>query len=117
MKLFLQLPEDPHRYGDFAVSYVGADVRIQFKYHYENKDLVGEIHFELCLSLLVNGDLDNQVALPHFDSIWITEEGVGYDGGFNRYILWLSGSDFQFSVLAKSCSFTDSISTGVIIEE
>jgi hypothetical protein len=116
MKEFLTLPHDPRRYGHFAVSYIGIDARIQFQYQDDGEDTVGEIYFDDCLSIYVNGELDNQVSLPYSDTIFITEEGVGYDGGFNRYILWLSGSDYQFTVLAKNCSFTKSITENVMIE-
>ncbi|MER8583524.1 hypothetical protein [Mesorhizobium sp. M0199] len=115
MREFLQLPFDSSGYGDFGVCYSGSNAKVQFDYKKNGIALVGEIYFTFCLSIFVNGRLDKQSKLP-YDKVLISEEGIGYDGTFNSYVFMLSGSDFQFEVVAKSCSFVESVASGIVIE-
>jgi hypothetical protein len=105
MKPFLELPYDPAGYGDFGVSYIGSEAKIQFQYRSDHTDRVAELRFVFCLSIRVNGELDRQESLP-YDQVMVREEHTGYDKSFTRFVLMLSGSDFQFEILAKECHFT-----------
>lgn len=115
MKDFLRLPSDPSGYGDFGVSYVGVDARVHFQYMLNGRAFLGEIHFEFCVHLAVNGILNHQEKLP-YDTILVEHyENEEYEG-FNRYVFMLSGSDFQFSVIAKGCNFVESLGSSSLIE-
>jgi fructose 1,6-bisphosphatase len=113
MKEFLCLPTDPAGYGDFGAAYVGADAKVQFVYRNGAADVVGEIYFPFCLSLLVNGEMDKQREIP-YDKVMLAGTGLGFDGAFNKYVVMLSGSDFQFEVLSKKCLFNDNVESDLI---
>lgn len=108
MKLFLELPYDPAGYGDFGVSYINTEAKIHFEYRGVDIDHIAELRFVFCLSINVNGQLDRQVLLP-YDRVMVVEEHNGFDSGFTRFMLMLSGSDFQFDILAKECHFNADI--------
>jgi hypothetical protein len=108
MKQFLELPFDPSGYGDFGVSYIGIEAKIHFEYRSDGKERIGELRFGVCVSINVNGHLDKQERLP-YNRVMIVEERVGSDKRFTRFMLMLSGSDFQFDVVAKDCEFTPEI--------
>lgn len=108
MKELFRLPFDSSGFGDFGVVYLDTDAKIRFEYNDRGRNLVGEIYFSFCTYLLINGRLDKQKELP-YDTVFIDREGIGCDGSFNSYLLMLSGSDFQFEAIAKSCTFRDSV--------
>lgn len=89
---------------------------MQFAYGKDGLDAVGEIYFHFCLSLLVNGEMGKQRELP-YDKVMVAETGVGFDGSFNKYVFMLSGSDFQFEVISKSCSFAEDVKSGIFVEQ
>jgi hypothetical protein len=113
MKEFLCLPMDPAGYGDFGAAYVGADAKVQFVYRNGATDVVAELYFCFCLSLVVNGEMDKQRELP-YDNVMLAETGIGFDGTFSKYIFMLSGSDFQFEVVSKNCLLNDNVESDLI---
>ncbi|HTV69069.1 MAG TPA: hypothetical protein VMF90_11085 [Rhizobiaceae bacterium] len=80
------------------------------------RKLVGELYFEFCIAISANGVLNNQENLPY--DIVMSEDYVNerYDD-FSRYAFMLSGSDFQFKVIAKNCTFANSVEDSPIIAD
>lgn len=113
MKVFMELPYDPAGYGDFGVSYIGTDAKVQFQYRCDHIDRIAELRFVFCLPIRVNGEQEN---LP-YDRVMVREEHTGFDKGFTRFSLMLRGSDFQFEILAKECHFTPDIQYAELISE
>lgn len=114
MQEFLRLPLDTSGYGDFAASYVGSNAKVQFRYKSRGTDLVAEIGFTFCIFMEINGNLSSQKSLPYDTILFEIENNPRVDGIY-RYNFMLSGSDFQFSVVAKKCTFVESIDYGVMI--
>ncbi|TPM13487.1 hypothetical protein [Mesorhizobium sp. B2-3-5] len=115
MQEFLRLPFDTSGFGDFAASYIGSNAKVQFLYKSDGSELVGEIRFPFCISMVINGNLSSQKKLP-YDTIMVTQEINNRLDDLYRYEFMLSGSDFQFAVVAKECTFSESITTGIMID-
>ncbi|MCF3935279.1 hypothetical protein L1787_17910 [Acuticoccus sp. M5D2P5] len=116
MKEFLRLPYDSSGYGDFGISYVGIKTIIHFQYMNEGVTTIGELHFAESLSIKVNGILNDQKKLP-YDLVMIEAyDNQRYDD-FYVYSFMLSGSDFQFDVIAKGCIFKESIERSSLIQD
>lgn len=115
MQEFLRLPFDPSGYGDFAASYIGSGAKVQFAYKSDGVEHIAELNFSFCLSLEVNGDLNSQKNIP-YDTVLFRKETNPRVDGLHRYTFMLSGSDFQFTIVAKNCSIVESISSGIIID-
>lgn len=106
MKELLRLPYDSSGFGDFGASYIGADARVHFQYKGSAGECVGELYFEFCVNMTVNGILNAQRDIPYDTVLREEYRNERYDGFF-RYLLMLSGSDFQFEVIAKDCKFRE----------
>ncbi|BCH16793.1 hypothetical protein [Mesorhizobium sp. L-2-11] len=115
MKEFLQLPYDSSGYGDFGVSYVGTDARVHFRYRAGGKDRIPELYFEFCIHMSVNGILNSQKQLPYDVVLAENYKNEEYEG-FSRFLFMLSGSDFQFEIIAKNCTFAESTEKSTLVE-
>lgn len=115
MKIFLHLPYDSSGYGKFGFKYRDVDLFLQFEYLEEfGQRKVGELKFEFCTKILMNGTLKNTEDIE-YDTIFIKEEKVGYQNSQGLYSLMLSGSDFQFEILASSCLFEPNVKTDIFL--
>lgn len=104
MQELKKLPFDPSGYGDFSYSYDGLDFTLWFEYtDEENRAKVCALKFTFCTFLTMNGTLSNYLDIP-YDTVLVVEDNAGRDGNQRKYAVMLSGSDFQFHILATDFS-------------
>lgn len=104
MKEYIRLPYDPSGHGDFGVDYVGVRGRIHFAYNSGHVRKIGQLLFDFCLRLDINGVLTDQRPIP-YDTVLVDDKYTGHHDT-KRYLLMLSGSDFQFEIIARDCTFS-----------
>lgn len=109
MKRLLVLPHDESGYGDFAVSYVGIELRIQFNYVSSDGNTTGEIVFPWCVNFSAKWFLDGPTGLPAIDTIFLVRSQIGPSENFNLYAFRFGGNDYYFEVMADTFTFDPSI--------
>jgi len=114
MNKFLRLPDDPSGYGDFGVSYISGNVKIHFIYSENGKDVIGELYFQTCLNISVMGSLKMQNSID-YDTVFSDSYSDDSMGLFRKFFFILSGSDFQFTVVARECIFSKLEGSSILI--
>lgn len=115
MKQYIRLPYDSSGYGEFGVDYVGVRGRIHFQYNADHVQKIGQLLFDFCLRLNINGVLTDQFPIP-YDTVLVDDKYIG-DHETKRYLLMLSGSDFQFEIIARDCAFSDVAASSLIVRD
>ncbi|NRP70770.1 hypothetical protein ILFOPFJJ_01652 [Ensifer psoraleae] len=101
----LNLPFDPAGYGDFSVLFDDTQLKVRFEYRVDGVDRLGEIQFDFCVEYRVSGVLSTHAEMG-YDCIYIAGDVEYEEWQLKQYVFMLSGSDFQFNVTAKSCTFS-----------
>lgn len=115
MKELLQLPFDSSGYGDLSFLYRGLNLRLQFRYrNITLGDVVGELVFEWCTYMSMNGTLKDYEDI-FYDRVYLKERIQARGVDYNRYVIMLSGSDFQFNIISKNFTFEDSVQSDIFL--
>jgi hypothetical protein len=104
MEKVIELPGDLAGYGDFWTNYDGLNAQLSFEYYEGDEERVGELTFKTCLFFSLNGLLDSYKH-TNYDIVFRVEQNLGPQESLSRFVVTLSGSDFQIIAVCETVVF------------